>query len=503
MHSIFRELGQDTISTGILGIGPKTSAALVVSAAAGAAYTMGATWLGTSIVGLPLGFYLIAGSVIGAHWLRRRFGAAAMVASHNDHMPSHTPFDTRTVVAFRNPPKAMAKHDQNTFERWSSPLAAGALELAESSARQYVEVKRRVGLFADKISGAHAGLRIGIDLADKEYQAVCRSLLGNLDSRKLVMGGVPVELTRAESGLLSAGAADAAKFDALIRRAGDGRLAVFVAEDDRSPAAWFDWGMSLPLSYLSVFPARLDCATINFGQLPALNDAHARVVGALAIASAVLSRTPARLGNARMLSRSTLPDSSLVLAAAMNLLAESLLSSAPESGRADGASRAAARVLSAYVSTGGVDLPSGDRAHLAEIASSVLPGDAEITLRLGAVQLAAGQNVEGSATLIRALRQLRVHNANSDSDALACAVNEVELGLNDRMSFGRVCAGVCLAIGTAPSDASGHLRDDLIDDLKHAGWMLGHEADLTLLRDLITSLEAESNIGRTSARLAA
>ena len=498
MRGIKHPFFHDVATTGLLGIGPRTSTALCVGAFLTAAFTMGATWLGSMVLGLPVGAWLLAGSVFGAYALSRNVGASAPAWSDGQQddeqfdQPDQPPVrysEPADEVRLRSVNKAQPQFDTGAFSRESIHLAAS--QLAQASTRHVAQARKNLDRFAERLRSARAGISIGLDLPRKEFDALTRAA-GDMHT----LAGVHVDWVRADPGLLTDGNKDAGKFDALLRRGADGRLVLFVHHDADQVLPTSDWCAQTKLSYPAVFPPRLDCARTDFALAEATDPGEARLLATLALSAAVLSRMPAACGNRGVLSGSpTLPDSSLVLASAMNLVGDALIASKQTPGCSTPPAQAAARLLSAYVSTIGRDLPSGDREHLASAALDMLPGAPEISLRLGAAQLAEGHVADAKSTLVRAFRTLRVSGSQCDSDPLAFVMSEAEHGSSDRTTLARICAGLALAWGTSPSQSLDYLRDDLIDDLKHAGWLAGREDDVTLLREVMSELEREMFAG--------
>lgn len=491
-HTLFRDIAAD----GLLGIGPKTSTALCMGALLTAFYAMGAVWLGVPFLGLPLGAWLLVGCVGGAHVLAlktRQTATAWEAASEDDQVDRDQPpvrySEPADEVELRSRAKSPLQLAPGPFSRESLHLAA--TQLAEASTKHMTQARRNLDRFAEGLRSVRSGLKIGLDVPKRDFEA-----LTHAHSDLTNVGGTRVEWVRADPGLLTDGNDDARRYDALLRRGPDGKLVLFVHHEAGEGANWANWCTAQSLGYPSVFPVRLACSRTDFGEMKLASPSDAKLIAALTLCAGVLSRVGNVAGNTGfggVLSRnvSTLPDSALVLAGAMNILGDAMIAAPQMPGESSCAAQAAARLLSAYVVTVGRDLPAGDRAHLSRAALDILPSEAELSLRYGAALLAEGQTREGAATLVRAFRKLRMGSLSCDSDPLAFVLSEAEHGSSDRMTLGRICAGLALAWGTAPKTSFDYLRDDLIDDLKYAGWLAGREDDVNTLRQVMSELEHE------------
>lgn len=491
-QSFVRDIAADFAGTGILGIGPKTSTALTFGAFLTASYAMGATWLGAPIVYLPLGGWLLAGSVVGAHLLSRRFAPASLAGASGSE--DGVVADPAELVQLRS----RRRESSGT----NSTLATAAAEIKAMSRSGASSATKQFKRLTDRLQQARAEITIGLDLPKKDFDAIHTAGAGRFSA----LAGTHVSWLKADPGLVADGVHDAEKFDALIRRGGDGTLTIFTRADappHTDGAVEADLAREVPnhhalLSYASVFPTRLDCHVIRLNQFSFSSASDANLAASLGVVAAVLSRARRASISHHAILGAALPNESAVLASAMSHLGDAMIGSPKSAGRED-ALQAAARVLSAFVSTGSRDLPSGDRTHLAQAALDTIPDDPELALRLGAAQIGDQQNAEAKQTLVRALRQLRSAGAKCECDPLAFVMSEAEHGASEPLTLGRICAGIALAWGTTHGGSLDYLRDDLIDDLKYSGWLAGREDDVKLLREVIAELENELLSIRPSA----
>src|SRR5690606_8085464 len=135
----------------------------------------------------------------------------------------------------------------------------------------------------------HQRLRIGLDLPTSELRAVLEAA-GEFRDPDMRIVWVRVEAGRDDQG-------DCRRHgpDALLRRASSDRLRLATPEHAGHEAAWHDWSRRLPLSYASVFPARVDAAGADLGDLSLRDETSLTLVMRLAACGAILGRSPGRL----------------------------------------------------------------------------------------------------------------------------------------------------------------------------------------------------------------
>jgi len=261
-------------------------------------------------------------------------------------------------------------------------------------------------------------------------------------------------------------------------------------------AAWYDWGTRCPLSYASVFPGRLDPFLVTFGPVDA---ADADSLSEVASAACVLARHPHRLSavdRARGRRPIDLPvgstlsdDRSHPVLAAMDSMIESV-SNWPVGRPATGVMRVAGRVTSAWLAGAACSLEVEERLPSLEAAARLLPDEPEALLRLAAVRIAAGKDVLGLEALVEADRLLHESGEVAQVDPFAFLQAELDAGGSNPLTLGRVAAGICMVCARTPADRLPYLRDDIMDDMRYAEWLVGSDPDRLLLYRVFDEIAA-------------
>jgi hypothetical protein len=511
MRDTLRLMARESSVRGLLGIGPVVSTILCGSALATAAFTLGAAWLGTPVIGLPVGIWLVAGAAFGARaWSKvaTRSGWLADAEADAGSAASGTPIPLPAFVS-----KALGRVNTET-------------QRVLRAKRDLDELSDRVRVSAGRGSDV---LRVGYDVSEIDAQLLLEAAAREAREsnrratdrpRQLAIHGVPVEFERAVAGLVSSGPADAQRFDVLLRRGPDEHLHLFVPEsrDQQDGAGWADWSRALPVGFPGLFPTRVDTNQADLGTTAISQAGVAALVLRLSIAAGVLGRTGPRASSgiaglasalgasalgpagAQIGARRSLPGGMATVDRAMCDLGEALLVLAPRESSGVPAVKIAARVVSAYFAgQQHGELISASRSAFCSAACAMLPDEFELTLRSAAAELAGGQLDACKQALIRGFRQLREQSAEADVDPFSFVLAEARLGSGDRLTLGRICAGVCLAWGTAPAETIDYLREDYLDELRDAGWLSKRESDTQILRDMIIAMERELLSGRAPA----
>lgn len=501
-------------------------------------YALGAQWLGSMVVGVPTGLWLVGGAVLGTHvytelGLGRRLGRRARVTRRRLGQRGSQPrlgiedrgqVGTAGVVDERDVGSGGVAGVGGLSGLSGEAISATVLELGGVPARQVRAVRTRLDRLTDRLRSGQPTVRVGLDVSEQTRRAIVRGL-----GEQAMVGGVPIKWEKAESGLMSEGPRDARRFDVLVRESAGGegagrevKIGVFAGGGTGQDVQNEERTGGRRLRYAALFPARVRCdaRVLRLSGNERVDERSGRLIGALAVVAGVAARTAGRVGGGPEVGdggaggRGLLPDGATVLAAAMNGLADALLEHRGPAEHADAPAGVAAEVIGQYATTVGVDLPSGACVDLARLSADTMPDDPAATLRLGAAELAWGEQEEGTRTLVRAFRQIRSTPAlgggvvgggrgggGGGADALAFVMSEAELGARDAITFGRVCAGICLAWATTSTESLDYLQDDLIDDLKHAGWLVGREHEVERLRTIIGALEREVLGGRRGVEL--
>lgn len=286
--------------------------------------------------------------------------------------------------------------------------------------------------------------------------------------------------------------------DALVAARGDG-LVIIAAERVGREAAWYDWSAARPVSFASVFPTRIDCGRVTLPGVSLEREEDAALARALAEAAAVSARSEARLGaDDRLLGRSATDGpqcSGSGLAGAVERVFRGVLNlgGASVSLRRAGA-RAGAGLASSERS--GLDLTT--RRVILEAAASIIGDEPGIMLALGAARLADFDDPAGFDALLRADRMLRGGEHDTGIDHAAFVQAELDQRRGDVMSLGRVAAGVVLMGAPLTVDRLLFTREDLLDAVRFAEWLVGRDPDRALLMELTAALVAQ----RRSERMA-
>lgn len=469
-----------TLSLSALGFGSRTGAVIATCFAIATAHALGARWLSEPFAYLPAGMWIVGFALLLAHALET--GAFAALAKMQRWSPLRaTPISST----------AIDRAVQPVVTRFHS-VASESIDLVRSAAAGADRLSQRLSSRNDH------QLHIGLDMTSADAAAVMLAA-DSIDPSSL--GGVTVRFSRAEPGLVKDGPIDCERFDALLRRAGDNSLHLFVPERSDAPSAWSDWSNSGDLSFTGVFPIRLDCSRVGLGDADLANGAIASLVCRMAIAGAALGRTPARIGNTRgfLTGRSTLANFTRVVPAAILGVAEALVTIDPT--RPAPCCKLAARLVSAFLATTHAEsVGAVDRLHLIQTACGFIADEPEAALRLGAVQMSCARVDAATDAFESAATAIRRGKLAATSDPTPYILGEAELGGTDRLSYGRVCAGIALLQATSRAETMPYLHDDLLDDLAHAGWDQTRSDDLETVRGLLRRVGIERGASTSTGR---
>ncbi|MDX2147717.1 MAG: hypothetical protein SFZ23_09365 [Planctomycetota bacterium] len=333
-------------------------------------------------------------------------------------------------------------------------------------------------------------LRVGLRLPAAQVEAIAEAP-GAEDVRWFMVPGDAVDAEACQRFAL----------DAVVSHAKDALRITTRTSDDRR-AAWHDWGIERPITYPNVFPARLDCqgATAAFGERPP----SPRLIRALVELAAAHSRLPARLskldrakGRVPILLDAPRGDRFSEVAAPRDRLrrvaenaASALIEHAPSVGSAFALDRLAARVVSAMVATAGNRFDESLRRGACEAAAAIAGDEPAVALRLAAVRVAAGDDEGGIDALLRADRLLRSPGLSlPETNNLPFVHAEMEVE-SDAVAIGRVAAGIVLLCAPLGVEKIPFLREDLLDDMRFSGLLVGRDPDRAMLHRVFAALEA-------------
>jgi len=492
-HPVYAE--GDRVILAASGLGPRTIATLCGCALASTGYVLGATWLESPWIGLPLGVWLIGAGIGATHLWATRVGNASS-ASGFARRGGRFPF-----------------RDSFTADN----LFATMMELSGVPARS-VESARRKALH---LSG-HAGLRltprairIALDLSQRDFEK-----LRSAGATSLVPG-LAIEWTRSPAGLLTDAPRESLGFDALLRRepearsgSGVGDAHLYLPEHPDRSASWRGWSASPSPGFGTTFPSRVDPALIHLEGIDFTDALHVRLAADIIAVAATLAASPMRRpGGLRAVVRGGELDEPLARSAAEvamirlgGTLGDLLIADKRRETSIPEVARTAGRALSAWT-TSWQPLPGTppihhERQRLAKLATDFLPDEPEAFLRLGATQIAAFEDQGALVSLSRAGRLLRDSHSTCQTDPLAFIQAEITLGEPSGLTLGRVAAGLCLLWATTPSASLSYLRDDVLDDLQHSGWLAQRAQDAKLLAELLEELvrmDGDSTVRRAEA----
>ncbi len=283
-------------------------------------------------------------------------------------------------------------------------------------------------------------------------------------------------------------------FDAVVGTSADGSPEVILRESPGRDAAWFDWGTPRPLSYPALFSPRLDCARISCPGEPRTED-QTRLFRALIEAACVLARSEARTDLTDRLAgrvpadRRRDGDVARDRAAwnAMWRLAEVLDASSGSGDHSISSLNAAAgRIVGSWAATADDRLEDDRRRRFAEAAARNAPSEAESWFRLAAVRFATLDDIGGFEALTHARDLIRASsNPAINADQQIFVIAELSADDGQCTTLGRVAAGVGLLLATLPNDKIRYIADDLRDDLRYSGLLVGRDQDHRLMLEVV------------------
>jgi|GEM_PF-4805713 len=445
-----------------LALGPAAAAALVASAIVATTFALGAAWLGTPILGLPLGLYVIVAATLAAALATRRFnmdrGSRIAPGTRDDSMIE--------------PPIAAG-----------GSLVSGTMEVASFAAYVVSGVARRL---ASEASVNEIEDRVARSLSQWPARALRIGVQGPRSLGSSMAAAIDPSLA---TWLSIAPGLDA---DAAMRRRG--LDAVVIASDDRivvrtpmrgdRPGAWHNWCQPRPISFLSAFPGRIDTEELAFSD--AVRDDAAQVLGSLVALAAATARDAMRTDlSDRLRGRAFMPR---LAHEALDALVRQARRYGPTfSG--DELSRATARVLSAASACESFRLSDATRRSIAELASGLAGDEPEVMLRVGAARMSDLDDDAALDALLRAERMLRDARVLPGVDHSAFVLAEIGAGAHGPLGIGRIAAALTLSLSQMRVDDIAFTATDVIDDLRHCEWLIGRDQDCAMLLSLCRTIE--------------
>lgn len=464
---------------------------------------LGADWLRVDAAGLPAGLW-----IVGSAWAwgaaraqsRRRTALAAAPAGT---VAQHAAMPGTHAAAIGSSPRRL-----EAAALVPGPIRLGALRAAARVTRATVRAAHAISGNPSGRSGAvrrweyaaatacdrarieHAPLRIGLDARREVVRAITEAT-----------GSAPVHWIDVTPGEDDQADAERLDLDAIVRQPAFGPLRVSTRVHEDRDAAWYDWARPLPFSYAAVFPVRIDPHGLTLDDKDWIERGGAPVLRLLIDASALLSRSPARLDLAdRLRGRGVIDPAAQGpgLPGALTTTIQRLgaaVEEASREGRTSGALRIAARVVGAYHSTHDRAFDLETRCRVIAAAAAILRDEPEAMLRAGAAEISRGEDDAAMASFERAARLLRSLRVEPASIHLAFLQAEIENGTSDPMTLGRVAAGICIAAGTSEPERFAYVRDDIADDLRYAGWLVGRDQDRSILLRVAAEMDQRLNAG--------
>lgn len=437
-----------------------TSILLASCGAVATAYYLGAAWLGTSVIGLPLGLWAVPLTYAAVRWGERVNvdGALRALGAGAKRLRSLVP-GVRTGID----PSALG----HRFLSGSGFLfSAGASSRREPSAPLSDRYEIASGEPLPRVARRTGAIRIGVN-ADPETtrRLVTRDRTPGFEWIATASSGGPAAATEL-------------RLDAMISRR-DGRLVITTHSAHDLGSAWDDWSHSRDATYPTVFPTRIDPERVSLAGCDMHDDFDVELAHALAEAAGATTRAC-----------DGAPAAQAAVATAMmrlrDLVARAALRSEPPP-----TAHAAARAVTAWLSTCEGEPDASARLEAFEAAARLLPGDAEVALRLAAARFSAGTDGSAFDALRRADSLLRQRSrTQAVLDQVPFIQSELECGSNrDPMIVGRIAAGLCLACAAAPATALAYLEEDVMDDMRYSPWMVGRDHDRMVLMKVLRELQ--------------
>lgn len=462
------------------------------------AYAFGAWWLGGSLLGLPVWLWALVGML--ALWGRVRETAGAPLVRRWRALVERGEVWERGMRSRSalQPSGRLIDRAGGLFAR----IGAGAVGVIRRSVGSSDRFGGRFGDFGKRLAGQHdrlpwptAAVRIGIDLPWSCAEAITSA-----------EGEARIEWVPLRDAMDADRAISELRLDALVRQS-DGPLHIVTPEDPEREAGWHDWSHAVPFSFASVFPPRIDPFMVSLPGQEIDYSKSAQLIRLLAEAAALLSRTPVRIGiedrlrgrrpvqlpQVRWTGPTEMSDHTRSLIAVMERLAERVASREP--GEDSPALRAAARASSAWFAAASINQDADLRLRCIESARRLLKSEPEHALRAVAAHVANYDDVSALEAAVHAERIVRI-DRRLDTRTLAFLQSEIDCGLAGPMTVGRIAAGICMACAVSSNERLQFFRDDLAEDLRYAGWMLGREGDERFLLEVVRRIELARGVKR-------
>lgn len=487
------------------GVSPGTPPWAIVLAACGLVVTghvLGVAWLREPVLGLPAGIWFIGllttlctGPVRAkiAAWVEALMSLVG-AGGHARELATDADGNLKTRHDGWWPRNRVASVCLDGATR----VAAGLVQLAwlplwGGELSVMGDGRRRLEAWLERRTLPTRPLRVGLCLPDEEADALVGAAADESAAR--------IEWFRMGDWDDPVGACRRHLFDAAVYHDGEGPVRIVTLERPDHAAGVVEWADLVgPLTFGSLFPGRVDPAAVV---IEGANTSRVRegagLLRALVEASATLARSEHRLTLAdRVLGRrvtdvierpgglSLWKSSRSTAGVAMERLAREAAAHAetwPEAA-AIGIDAASAFFV-ASPSMSPTERLEGLRALVGAGAVS-----GKTALRLGASNIAGLEDDEGMDWLVRADALLRDGStAVAELDHVAFLESELSHGSDDPMGVGRAAAGICLVCASAEPEQLPFIRDDMLEEMAYAGWLVGRDQDRSLLIRVFREIE--------------
>lgn len=470
------------------------------------AWVLGASWLGSALLGLPVGLWII-GSVLGGRWLVSRHASSRRVlVSRPRPLEQSEPIGDRRTL---QPHQARPDHaepgtqdvpatepDAGQFSAretigFPSLLLGGVADAAAAASRVLASGQSPGWLERIEHASGTPGLalvsplRVGVAI-DAKNVARLESARGSL-----AVVFIPCEVGNDASQWKRMG------LDAVVEQAGpDTPLTIRLAESPRSTAAWHDWAEALPLSYASLFPARVDPSFVTLDGFDWEDDGAVDVLRTLLECAALLSRYPARLSvGDRVRGRralALLPGSPIVSDPALDRVMGHLASvlALRTADRCAAVERAAMRVLAAYLAWTGCGLLPEDRVAAARTIGRLGPGEGETCLRACVAAFAGGHEVLGFDLMLTGHDRLANERPQPLFDPMEYLLSDIAFNRGGAETLGKLAAGLAYATALVDRPRLAYILDDLRDEVVGAQWLICDHSKRDAVLAMIDALSA-------------
>ncbi|MCC6285128.1 MAG: hypothetical protein IT439_07480 [Phycisphaerales bacterium] len=432
-------------------------------------YYLGASWLATPVLGIPLGLFALPLVYAGARW--------------GGHVRLRSP---------RLPAGCFAGLRARLAEAWSQshPWAGASAPSAAAGSDRCPDAPDGEG--SSEHSLAPVGSRLSADAWQPRRRTASQARLGV--SEDLASAAEPfarlATWVRVESGSDPQATLRAHDLDALLTKHGQGFELVSASETGD------DWTRPTSHTYAGVFPATIEPGTMRFGP-GALNETgSAELLTALAesVATFAFARcTSAGAPGARAGLAHAQAEESMVRLRDLVIRAALCRETGP-------VARAAASGVSAWLAVWNGDCDPASRLDAFEACVVSSGRETGVLFRAAAGRFAAGR--ESDAFVMAREAASPVRPAGDALNQLPFVQSEVELGApGDVMLLGRVASGLHLCAALLDAPARAHLQDDVLDDMRYSPWLVGRDDARLLLMRVLRSVSAGP--GSTSASQAA